>query len=105
VFINHRVDPGVTQKSVSTLSFRNKPSLAGDLNAKNPVWNSQVSNPSGEELLELFEDNDFHTSMSQGLDHYTLQETGDVFDTMLHKNVLQMSLSLINWIMLGRGTF
>jgi hypothetical protein len=32
------------------LGFRPKPILAGDLNAKNPFWNSAVSNPSGENL-------------------------------------------------------
>jgi hypothetical protein len=36
------------------LGFRNKSVLAGDLNAKHPVWNSAVSNPSGLKLLELF---------------------------------------------------
>jgi hypothetical protein len=39
---------------IELLSFRNKPILAGDLNAKHPVWNSKVSNPSGLKLLELF---------------------------------------------------
>jgi hypothetical protein len=34
------------------LGFRNKSMLAGDLNAKHAVWNSQVSNPSGLKLLE-----------------------------------------------------
>jgi hypothetical protein len=36
------------------LGFRNKSILAGDLNAKHPVWNSTLSNPSGLKLLELF---------------------------------------------------
>jgi hypothetical protein len=41
------------------LSFRHKTVLAGDLNAKNPFWNSAISKPSGEKLLELFDGNDF----------------------------------------------
>jgi hypothetical protein len=36
---------------IELLSFRNKSLLAGDLNAKNHVWNNQVSNPSGVTLL------------------------------------------------------
>jgi hypothetical protein len=35
------------------LSFRHKALLAGDPNAKHPFWNSVVSNPSGEKLLNL----------------------------------------------------
>jgi hypothetical protein len=35
------------------LGFRNKSMLAGDQNVKHPVWNSQVSNPSDLNLLEL----------------------------------------------------
>jgi exonuclease III len=34
-------------------SLRHKCILAGDLNAKHPSWNSTVSNPSGEKLLQL----------------------------------------------------
>jgi hypothetical protein len=41
------------------LNLRNKSRLAGDLNAKNPVWNSRVSNLSGMGLLDLQENNDF----------------------------------------------
>jgi hypothetical protein len=37
------------------LSFRPKSILAGDLNAKNQLWNSAVSNPSGDKLLHLFQ--------------------------------------------------
>jgi hypothetical protein len=36
------------------VNFRTKSILAGDLNAKHPVWNSKVSNPSGLKLLDLF---------------------------------------------------
>jgi hypothetical protein len=53
------------------LRFRNKSVLAGDLNAKHPFWNSTVSNPSGEKLLQLFEVNDFEISASQYPAHYS----------------------------------
>jgi hypothetical protein len=36
--------------------------LAGDLNAKHPSWNSAVSNPSGEKLLQLFDVSEFEIS-------------------------------------------
>jgi hypothetical protein len=46
------------------LSFRRKSILAGDLNAKHTFWNSRISNPSGEKLVELFDMN------SKFLRHY-----------------------------------
>jgi hypothetical protein len=51
-------DTDITQ----LLSFRPRSILAGDLNAKNPFWNSTVSNPSGDELLHLFDANDLKKS-------------------------------------------
>jgi hypothetical protein len=47
------------------LSLRHKCILAGDLNAKHPSWNSAVSNPSGEKLLQFFDRNDFDISAQQ----------------------------------------
>jgi hypothetical protein len=41
------------------LSFRRKSILAGDLKAKDPFWNSAVSNPSGEKLMALFDLSEF----------------------------------------------
>jgi hypothetical protein len=41
------------------LNIRNKCILAGDMNAKEKIWNSAVSNPSGKELLKLFDLDDF----------------------------------------------
>jgi hypothetical protein len=35
------------------ISFRHKSLLAGSLNAKHPLWNNVVSNPSGAKLLNL----------------------------------------------------
>jgi hypothetical protein len=47
------------------LSFRHKCILAGDLNAKYPSWNTAVSNPSGQKLLQLFDTSDFYISAPQ----------------------------------------
>jgi hypothetical protein len=40
--------------SAELLNLRHKCILAGDLKAKHPSWNSVVSNPSGEKLLQFF---------------------------------------------------
>jgi hypothetical protein len=45
--------------------------LAGDLNAKHPFWNSSVSNPSGEELLELIHKNELEISEPHCTTHYS----------------------------------
>jgi hypothetical protein len=37
------------------LNHTHKSILAGDLNAEHPFWNSTVSNPSGENLMTLFD--------------------------------------------------
>jgi hypothetical protein len=42
---------------IELLSFRHMSILAGDLNAKHPFWNSAVSNPSCEKILDLFDVN------------------------------------------------
>jgi hypothetical protein len=69
------------------LSFRHKSVLAGDLNAKHPFWNSAVSNPSGEKLLELFDNNDIEISAPQCSTHYSPAGNGDVLDIVVHQNV------------------
>jgi predicted FMN-binding regulatory protein PaiB len=74
-------------KTSELLSFRSNSLLEGHLNAKNPVWNSQVSNPSGEKLLELFDNSDFQISAPHYPTHYASQGTGDMLDIVLHKNV------------------
>jgi hypothetical protein len=68
------------------LSFRHKCTLAGDLNAKHPSWNSAVSNPSGHKLLQLFDRNDFEMSAPQYPTHYSPMGNGDVLDIVVHKN-------------------
>jgi hypothetical protein len=47
------------------LSLRHKCILAGDLNAKHQSWNSAVSNPLGQKLLQLFDTNYFEISGPQ----------------------------------------
>jgi exonuclease III len=66
------------------LAIRNKTVLAGDLNAKNPFWNSAVSNPSGEKLLELFDNNEFEISAPQSPTHYSPAGNGDVLNIVVH---------------------
>jgi endonuclease/exonuclease/phosphatase family metal-dependent hydrolase len=61
--------------------------LAGDLNAKHPSWNSTVSNPSGEKLLQLFDASDFEISAPQCPTHYSPVGSGGVLDIVVHKNI------------------
>jgi hypothetical protein len=80
------------------LGFRNKSILAGDLNAKHPVWNSRISNPSGQKLLELFADSNFEISTPQCSMHYRPDGRGDVINTVVHHNVrLSEVMSLTSW--------
>jgi hypothetical protein len=71
---------------IELLSFRHKSILAGDLNAKNLFWNSAVSNPSGEKLLNLFDVHDFEISAPQCPTHYSPAGNGDVLDIVVHQN-------------------
>jgi hypothetical protein len=61
--------------------------LAGDLNAKHPSWNSAVSNPSGEKLLELFDVSDFEISAPRCPIRYSPGGNGDVLGIVVHKNI------------------
>jgi hypothetical protein len=61
--------------------------LAGDLNAKHPVWNSKVSNPSGLKLLDLFVNCNFYISAPQHPTLFVPDGRGDVLDIVVHKNV------------------
>jgi len=38
--------------AINLLNLRTNPVLVDNLKAKNPVWSSQVSNPSGEKTLD-----------------------------------------------------
>jgi hypothetical protein len=61
--------------------------LAGDLNAKHPIWNSAVSNPSGEKLLQLFDINEIEIKAPQCSTHYSPAGNGYVLDIVVHKNI------------------
>jgi hypothetical protein len=83
------------------LGFRNKCVLAGDLNAKHPFWNSAISNPSGEKLLQLYHVNDFEISAPQNPTHYSPAGNGDVLHRVLWSITTSDShtlLSLTSWI-------
>jgi hypothetical protein len=69
------------------LSFRPKPTLAGDLNAKKPYSNSAVSNLSGDKLLHLFDVNQFEISAPQCPTHYSTSRNGDVLDIVVLQNI------------------
>jgi hypothetical protein len=66
------------------LSFRHKCILAGDLNAKQPSWNSAVSNPSGQKLLQLFDTSDFEISAPHCPINYPPVRNRDVLDIVVH---------------------
>jgi hypothetical protein len=72
---------------IEFLSFRCKSILAGDLNAKHLLWNSAVSNPSGEKLLHLFGVHQFEISVPQQPTHYSPVGYGDMLDIVVRKNV------------------
>jgi hypothetical protein len=90
--------------------------LAVDLNAKQPVWNSKVSNSYRPEILGIVSSN-FEISIPHCPTHYTPYGKGDVLDSVVHQNVhLSRALSLTSstqklsncllfWIMFGRGKF
>jgi hypothetical protein len=56
---------------IERLRFRRKSLLAGDLNAKHPFWNSIVSNPSDEKLLDLLHANELQISVPQRPTRYS----------------------------------
>jgi hypothetical protein len=74
-------------KSMSSLSFRPKSILAGDLNSKNQFWNSAVSSPSGDKLLHLFDVSQFEISAPQCPTHYSPSGNSDVLDIVVHQNI------------------
>jgi hypothetical protein len=61
--------------------------LAGDLNAKNPLWNSAASNPSGNKLLHLFDVNQFEILTPKCPTHYSLSGNVDILDIVVHQNI------------------
>jgi hypothetical protein len=69
------------------LRIKIKSIFAGDLNAKNPFWISADSNTSGEEMLHLFDVNDFEISAPQCHTRYSPSGNGDVMDIAVHQNI------------------
>jgi hypothetical protein len=69
------------------LNLRTKFILAGDLNAKHPVWNSKVSNSSGLKLLDLFVNCNFVILAPQHPTHFVPNGKGDVLYVVVHKGV------------------
>jgi hypothetical protein len=67
---------------IELLSFRHKSLLGGDLNAKHAIWHSEVSNPSGVKLFDLFHAHDIDISTPQCPTHYSPAGHGDVLDTV-----------------------
>jgi hypothetical protein len=61
--------------------------LAGELNARHPVWNRKVSNPSGLKLLNLFVNCKFEISAPQHSTHFVPNVRGNVLDIVVHKDV------------------
>jgi hypothetical protein len=61
--------------------------LAGDLNAKHPVWNTKVSNPSGLKLLDLSVTCKFEILAPQHPTYFVANGRGDVLDIVVHKEV------------------
>jgi endonuclease/exonuclease/phosphatase (EEP) superfamily protein YafD len=69
------------------LNLRTKSILSGDLNAKHPVWNSKVSNPSGLKFLDFFVNSKFKFSAPQRPTHFVPNRRGDVLDLVFRKVV------------------
>jgi endonuclease/exonuclease/phosphatase (EEP) superfamily protein YafD len=72
---------------VCSSDLRRKSILAGDLNAKQPFWNSTVSNLASEKLMDLFDLNEFEITAPQCPIHYSPAASGDVLDIVVHQNI------------------
>jgi hypothetical protein len=84
------ISPGLASANADTtelISFRNECTLAGDLNAKHQFWNSAVSTPSSEKILQLFDLDDFEILAPQCPAHYSQAGNGYVLDIVVHKNI------------------
>jgi hypothetical protein len=71
------------------LNLRTNSILADDLNAKHPVWNSQVSNPSSLKVLDLhvFVNYIFEILAPQRPTQFVPDGRGDVLDIVVHKDI------------------
>jgi hypothetical protein len=81
---------------IEHLGFRHKSLLEGDLNAEHPFWNSIVSSPLGMKLLNLLHKNEIKISAPQCPSHYSPTINGDMFKTVMHKNVQLAKVTVSN---------
>jgi hypothetical protein len=77
------------------LILRNKTVLAGDLNSKYPVWNSQISIKSVTNLLNLQDNTDFQISAPRYPTQYTPSENGGILVKMMHRNVRMSDVNVL----------
>jgi hypothetical protein len=68
---------------IKILNLRNNSLVAGDLKAKNSVWNSQFPSPSGQKLFTLLVKNHFQISAS----HIPTKYPSQVVDIVVQQNV------------------
>jgi hypothetical protein len=95
LFIYLRLEFGETQTN-RALILRTKSFLAGDLKAKHPVWNSQVSNPSSFKLLGVFVKCNLEILAPQHSTHFVPDGRGDVLDIVVHKDVQLLEISMLH---------
>jgi hypothetical protein len=92
------------------VNFRTKSILAGDL-AKQPVWNSKVSNPSGFKLLDIFVNSNFEISAPQHPTHFVSGGRDDILDIVSEVRALDimdsdhLPIMFCIWIMLRLENF
>jgi hypothetical protein len=80
------------------LNLRHKCILVGDLNAKHPSWNSSVTIPSGEKILQFFDRNYSKISAPQCPTHYYPGRSGDVLDIVVHRDI-RLSNIIVSYIL------
>jgi hypothetical protein len=87
------------------LNLRTKSILTRDLNAKHPVWNSKLSNPSGLKLLDLIVNCNFKISALQHPTHFVPNGRCDLLDIVFHKDVLDHGLKSPSYHVLHFGSY
>jgi hypothetical protein len=78
--------------------LKRKRILAGDVNDKHSFWNSLVSNPLGEEFLELLHKNEFEISGHRA-PPITAERNGDILDIVVHKNIALQGSTVLPFIL------
>jgi hypothetical protein len=72
--------------------------LAGDFKAKHPSWNSTVSNPPSEKMLQLFDASDFEIATPQCPTHYSPMGNGEVLAIVMDK-IIRLSNVIVSYIL------